>query len=189
MISGLEVPLLMITKACLCAAWDDVPTRKPARCSILPGNQVAADECCAGQAWVRWVRTFLSTVDTFPAAAGQQITRGQAGCAELFWAVDMSVGVMRCVPSAGEIEMAGSFSPPKAVDLEAATLSFMDDVHRVRAAMACCLDASIAANQTAHNWGETSLFLGQADPTGPQGGCVAFEMQVVVGVFSCPCLP
>jgi hypothetical protein len=180
--SDIEREVVGLVQTCLCHAWDDLPVdQRPGRCEIVPGNEVAADDCCDGQAWVRWIRTYRSSLDVFPTEPEQQLSPGQAGCDDLFWAVDMGVGVLRCAPSVTVV--GSSYEPPSPEDQTDASLALFDDVARVRSAIMCCVADALEAR----GWGETSLHVGSTVSQGPAGQCVGFEMSVVIGVFACPC--
>lgn len=171
-------PVLERMRDCLCAAWDDLDVGDPpARCGIIPGRDVAADDCCDGMAWVRRVRTYPSSVENFPA----ELTAPDIGCPDLFWVVEVGVGVLRCAPSGQEV--GDSWLPPTVAELEAAALQISDDEARVRRAVLCCF----AAAPFPQEWGEVVVHYGQAISVGPEGGCHGFDVTVMVGRQNCPC--
>lgn len=180
-IDRIRWPVMVLAEACLCAAWEDLAEElQPALCGILPGRDVAADDCCGGQAWVRHARTFRSSVDEFPNPQASQTGH----CDDEFWAIELGIGVLRChsFPSAED----GSVTAADWAALRTDALQLSDDEARVRAAVACCLQEKL--DQLAKEQGEVLLQIGETLTVGPEGGCVGFEMIVTIGVSVCPCV-
>jgi hypothetical protein len=68
----------------------------PASFAVIPGRDVAIDDCCAGQAWVRIVRVYPTTPGEFP---NTRTTPLGEGCDDgTWWAVELGAGTARCAP-------------------------------------------------------------------------------------------
>ena len=140
----------------------------PAVCCIVPGRDVAADDCCIGQAWVRVARTFRTTVDDFPSPTQSTLDETCAGSG--WWAVELGLGTIRCAPTVDD-----HGNPPTAAELEHAARIEADDRGRLHHTVLCGL-ASVAAD----------LWIGDWLPVGPSGGCVGGELTTIVLVET-PC--
>lgn len=179
--SGLTWDVLVLAETCLLAAWDDLPVdERPGRIGIVPGRDVVADDCCEGIAWVRRIRTFRTDVETFPSA----LLRQQAPCTDWVWGVEFGVGVLRCAPTVDD-----SGNAPTVADLRAAALEIADDEERVRRALLCCLPTALASYVRRRSSIGVLMSLGDAVSIGPEGGCHAFEMTMIVGLPNCICPP
>lgn len=145
--------LLTDLAACLCVGLDDSPAL--CWCGVIPGTGVVAemgfgcgtesgDPC--GVAWVR-------LGNSYPAAAIGEISRNE-GCGE-FLGLDIEVGVLRCVPVAGE----DGVSMPGRAEQEAMFMQQMEDLSIMRKAISCCPALS-----------HLGYRLGTYQPAGPLGG-------------------
>lgn len=178
--TGLTWDVMVIAESCLLTAWDDLPAEeRPARIGIVPGADVAADDCCGGQAWVRRSRTYRSSVATWPGAVANQSALDES-CSDWLWAIELGVGVMRCAPTPAD-----DGTPPTVEELRAAAWQISDDEERVRTAMACCFRAALEAY--AQSTVGVLYQLGDARSVGPDGDCHGFDMTVTVGIARCPC--
>lgn len=122
--------------------------------SLVPGGEVAWDDCCEGQLWIR-VAGITPVVD--PATA-----RGvDPNCAIHGWQVQAAVGVVRCVTV-----LDSDGTPPDAETLTNETEQMLLDAEDVRGALLCCA-ADIGGIQR--------LSLGSWAPAGPLGGCAGGE--------------
>lgn len=174
--------LLETVESCVCAAWDDLPEAdRPARCGIVPGRDVAIDECCDGFAWVRKVQQFRTSTDGFP----NQLADQNQPCAQWLWAVEIGVGVVRCTPT-GDLET-NPPTPPTMEELKAAAEQAADDEIRVRRALACCLPAALRPMWRLMTSSPVLIQYGPAVSVGPEGGCHGFEMTLTVAVPECLC--
>lgn len=144
---------------------------KPEVCAVVPGRDVAIDDCCAGLAWVRIVRTFPSEPGEFPNPRQTALTDGcDPG---LFWAVELGVGTARCAPT---LDDAGN--APTAAQLEDSARVLADDAGRIRRTLLCDLPAVPSVEE---------LAIGEQSNVGPQGGCVGQEVLVTVLTNVCVC--
>jgi hypothetical protein len=143
---------------------------RPALVAVMPGRDVALDDCCAGQAWVRVIRIYRSSSDEFPqpSTVPHDADRCTPGG---IWAVEYGVGVVRCVPG-----LDGRGRPPTATDFERCAAVMLDDAAHVRSAVLCGLVADVE-----------SVVIGDWLPVGPDGGCAGGELSVTVAVDGCGC--
>lgn len=131
----------------------------PSRQGVYNGGEVAADDCCAGQLYGRWVRTYPST--GFPSQLG-----GGQSC-QVLWVADLRVGLLRCAP----VPQGNAMAPTMDAIDRSARLLHRDQDAVIRA---------IAA------WGEsvsvdgTSWLCQGVVPLGPQGDCLGVEATVLV---------
>jgi hypothetical protein len=144
---------------------------KPATTAIVPGRDVAIDDCCSGQAWVRIVRVFPTQPGEFPNGRQTPVT---GGCdSGVFWAVELGAGSARCAPSQDD-----QGNPPAAEDLERAAMVLADDAGRIRRAVLCRLPRVAGVDE---------VFVGEQSSVGPSGGCVGQELLVTVMTNVCVC--
>jgi len=163
-------PLAVRLRACVETGLAGALAGPPGTCCVVPGRDVALDDCCAGQAWVRILRVYGSSMESFPDAARQPHDTDR--CTGGRWAVEFGAGVVRCVPG-----LDGRGQPPTGAELEASAGQVADDASRIRRAVLCCFaDGS-----------DEGLWVGDWLPVGPEGGCVGGELSVVVGVDGCEC--
>ncbi|GIE28984.1 hypothetical protein Ait01nite_020290 [Actinoplanes italicus] len=144
----------------------------PATVAVVPGRDVAIDDCCAGLAWVRIVRVFPSDPGEFPNARTAAVTAD--GClGGLYWAVELGVGSARCAPSEDDAGV-----PPTGAELEASAFALADDAGRIRRAVLCGLPGLEEVDEVA---------IGEQTNVGPSGGCVGQELLVTVLTRACVC--
>lgn len=136
------------------------PTLTPvtSRNFIQPGEEVAWDECCNGQLWIRVVglEPQMSTVKG----------NGQP-CGVLWWDALLAVGVIRCVHVVDDRGVA-----PTAAELTEDALQMVADLTAIQQAIIC---DPITTRMMA--W----------VPLGPQGGCAGGEQRFVVRLAPCGC--
>lgn len=141
----------------------------PASCAVVPGRDVAIDDCCTGQAWVRIVRVYPTTAGGFPnprdAPLGESCDDG------VFWAVELGAGSARCAPSADDYGRA-----PGDDELEDAARVLADDAGRIRRAVLEDLPGVGLVDE---------VFVGEQTSVGPSGGCVGQELVVTVLTTVC----
>jgi hypothetical protein len=141
---------------------------KPATTAVVPGRDVAIDDCCNGQAWVRIVRVFPADPGEFPQGRTTALTDGcDPG---VFWAVELGVGTARCAPSQDDFG-----NPPTGEDLERAAMVLADDAGRVRRAVLQLPEFAVVEE----------VFVGEQTSVGPAGGCVGQELLVTVMTQVC----
>lgn len=138
-------------------------TEPVGRASLTPGAEVAWDDCCRGQLWVR-------VAETTPSGSGTQSGSRQP-CGVHLWQVVLGVGVMRC---AHVLDDDGEAPTP--AQLTADTVATTRDRADVEEAITCGM-ASLAEQVHLVRW----------DPLGPQGGCVGGEWLFIARIGTCGC--
>lgn len=130
------------------------------RAALYPGLEVAWDDCCDGQLWVRLVNMQPGA----PAQPGQP-------CGVVLWNVTFGMGVLRCASPLYDDGRA-----PDASALTADNLQMTADSAALQQAIQCAI-APAVERLTLNRW----------DPQGPQGGCVGGEWLFTVKLTNCPC--
>ncbi|ROP33452.1 hypothetical protein [Couchioplanes caeruleus] len=162
-------PIAVGLRTVIRAALADAVGGPPASCAVVPGRDVAIDDCCAGQAWVRIVRVYPTTAAEFPNPRGTAVGEG---CDDgVFWAVELGAGSARCAPSADDYG-----NPPSDELLEDAARTLADDAARIRRAVLHDLRAAEAVDE---------VFVAEQSSVGPSGGCVGQEVLVAVLTVMC----
>lgn len=153
-------PLLTEFLACANAALSPAP----GRALVAPGLDVAWDDCCEGQVWVRLI-TVQPSGRPFPQFdAAQQ-------CGATLWAATIGIGVVRCVSVVDDQGRA-----PTPAQLNADSVQMTADMDALREAIQCCM----AVN-------DRLVKFSRWDALGPQGGCAGGEWQVVAALDNCAC--
>jgi hypothetical protein len=132
------------------------------RAFVAPGREVAWDDCCDGQLWVR-------LVGTVPAGTSNQ----QGVCGVVLWSATLALGVVRC---AATVNDQGVVPAPAALTTDA--LAVLTDRWELEMAVRCCVVGLRSAQR---------VVLLRWEPAGPQGGCVGGEWFFNVAVNVCPC--
>lgn len=163
---SLDPGQLYATKAglvdCVAARLAAGPGGEVARAGVVPGLEVAWDDCECGLLAVHHVNIWPSR--TFPEPdRGGPFTK----CDPPWWVVDVRVTVARCVPT-GDGDQ-----PPSVEALDAAAALADADIEAMQVGVACCL-AGRQHRVTDHL------------PLGPGGACVGSELAVLVGFGNCP---
>ena len=127
---------------------------KPAASIVAPGSEVAWDECCDGQLWIR--------VSGQEPALSSRAGAADPNCRLLGWYVTLGVGIIRCVAS---LDSRGSPPTPTAITEDGLT-SIRDSVE-IRTALVC---ADTSLRLTVLQW----------SPLGPAGGCAGGEWLVSI---------
>lgn len=130
---------------------------------IAPGQAVAYDDCCQGQAWVRLVSL---TPTGFP--AGQQAIR----CGVNLLNAALEVGVIRCAHTIDDQGRA-----PTAAEMTADATLTHDDAFSVLNALVCCFHPTLSHIQT--------LSIGTWTPLGVEGGCVGGQWEATLRIDPC----
>jgi hypothetical protein len=143
------------------------------RSFVAPGGPPAWDVCCGeedgeGQAWVQL--NSVSPSDSFPTPQ-----TGAMRCDFAEWAVDVSIGILRCASTVDD-----NGTPPSSETL----LAEADKVNRDRVlidmAIRCCfLEEDDPEAYVVGSW----------TPLGPQGGCVGGQQQLSFSARNCGCPP
>lgn len=129
-------PLLINLAACLCTEMENLDGPALCYCGVTTGP-IILDYCggncdtggCGGQAWVRLVDAFPSSV--FP-TQDNILTNCRSP-----WAYLLEVGVARCAPM-GQANSVGGFEPPSLAQNVAALRLQTADLAAVRRAIQCC---------------------------------------------------
>lgn len=168
---------------CLCEEAQRVPN-PPKNCCFRAGESVVhdlgvhEDQCCEGIAYVSL--TTINPTDNFPRpdVIRQVAHAGSATCAITSWAVQMKVGIVRCVPAGGE-------DPLQCADWNAIALQQVYDAKTLRRA-GCCFRTEITTSDGLMNG--MGVLIGEQTQTDPQGGCIERNMTVLVQIPSdCEC--
>lgn len=129
------LPLANQLLTCLCEQLADNPD-PPAECCLLAGDLTIHDinaensldkTCCPGTAYVRIGNMYPSS--NFP-APDTEPGKGN-GCFPVSWAVELTMGVVRCVPGMG------STAGPDCVDWTLAATHDANDLDAMRKALCC----------------------------------------------------
>ena len=150
--------------ALLSSAYDHLP-HKPARTLLAPGGEVAWDDCCEGQLWVRV--TSVSQAYITPRGGGAAASQ----CQPVRWDLSLAVGILRC---AAVLDDDGNAPTPRAITADAAEM--VEDMGSLADAV-ICHDSTDLERVTLGSW----------TPLGPQGGCHGGEWAVTATVLVCAC--
>lgn len=139
----------------------------PGRAALYSGAQVAYDDCCDGQVWVRLISLEPHTGDP-------RTSRAMGPCGVIAWRASIGVGVLRCAA-----KMADNGDPPPPGVLTAETLQMTRDMSALSEAVTCTIPRTIQ--------GLMKMQVTRWDPLGPEGGCVGGEWTVQALVNTCQC--
>lgn len=163
----LAYPTLIRLSACLCQELEAAGGPELCYCGPTAGEIVldycgggCADQGCGGQAWVRFVDAYPSSV--FPSA-----DQALANCKSPF-AYSLEIGVVRCAPLGKSGP--GGFEPPTLGENVDAVRLQLADVAAMRRAIQCCFAT-----------GDTDYVMGpytQVSVNG--GGCLGGTFSAVV---------
>lgn len=162
-------PIMVKLAACLCAEITASGLPEPCFCGLMPGSTPALDWCgdgqcngtCGGQAWVRPVDGYPSTIFPQP-----DTTEQNCGTALAF---RIEVGIGRCLPMPKNNPV-GGYTPPTLEQQLAATRLQMADMQAIRRAIQCCMGADE----------DIDYVLETYTPLIPSGGCGGGAWTVVV---------
>jgi hypothetical protein len=143
--------------ACAVAALDP----PVGRAFVAPGLEVAWDDCCAGQVWVRLLQLI-------PLPQFQKRKASGENCAVDVWEITAAIGVVRCVHSVDD-----DGQPPTPEELTADGIQGAEDMQALMGAIQCCVQPSAFVR-----W----------NPVGPMGGCAGGEWQFVSRIGGCGCV-
>lgn len=131
----------------------------PARVCVVPGAELAWDECECGQLTVHVLRQYPSRV--FPTEDRVPM----APCSTAYLVAVFAVTILRCVPIGGEDAI-----PPTCEELDAAARTQADDALAVFNGVMCCIDDGLRE------------FIVLDQPTvGPAGQCAGSQLTIAVG--------
>lgn len=146
----------------------------PAECCLLTGDLTIHDinaqngldkTCCPGFAYVRLGSMFPSS--NFP-APDTEPGKGN-GCFPVSWAVELTMGIVRCVPGMGQP------SGPDCVDWTLAAQHDANDMDAMRKAL-CCWQPQLSRGR---------LWLAGASTVTLSADCVERQMPVLVQIPKC----
>lgn len=144
--------------------------RPAALVHLVPGLQVAWDNCCEGEGQL-WVRVLQVYPTGGPAAPFPQQDVGQS-CGVAHLAAVLGVGVVRCVHTLDD-----QGDPPTGQEMTGDALGMTADMAILLGAIECCFIADRRPTPRVGVW----------TPQGAQGGCGGGEWQLTVGVSACGC--
>lgn len=128
------------------------------RAFVQVGANVAHDDCCGGQVWVRVV----SLAPVYPGNA-------PANCAPIYYNAQLAMGTIRC---AAVVDDNGVAPAPSTITAEAHDMT--QDMHDLMAAIQCCGEKPMPV---INSW----------TPTGPLGGCAGGEWTFTIKIDNCGC--
>lgn len=140
------------------------------RVGVVPGD-IAWDECQCGQLVITEERRFPSR--DFPLEEVDHT----AECGEPWLVVVLTLSLTRCAPVGDD-----NGNPPLVGGLGVAAAQLSKDMNDVRHPVYCCLNTAYDANQI------MAFQLGAMEVVGPSGGCVGFDMTIMIGYTNdCGC--
>lgn len=141
--------------------------------AFLAVGDVAHDNCCEdeGQLWVRLIEAYPSASGTTPFPA--QATNAQP-CGIKILAARVAVGIVRCAHTLDD-----QGNAPTAEELTFDALGATADASILLSAIQCCDVLTRSPVQ--------ALRIGRWTASGPQGGCVGGEWELVLGLDNCGC--
>lgn len=169
------MPILQQALACL-RTEASLTENPPAHYHVRPGGSFepsadayGRDECCDGIGWARMVANYEGQDANWLEPAGGI----EGNCAPIAWAVVIEIGLMRCVPLAGD--RAGSNVTDE--QWTAATQAQMDDAAALRRVLCCLRDLR----------GVSDVVSGQVTPLENSGGCGGVTLTVTIRADACDC--
>jgi hypothetical protein len=142
------------------------------KCLLIPGFDVAWDECQCGQFAQSLIAEYLTSTpfDGGNAAIGN-------GCGSAYRVISVATSLVRCIPTMNE-----RGEPPSCAKLLAAGIRDVQDRTAVRLGILCHLESLLES-------GDIEYFqIGQQTPLGEQGGCAGSVITWSVALRnSCPC--
>lgn len=172
------LPLAEALLACLCEAASGNPN-PPEHCCFRVGEvafdaDMFTDLCCEGLAYVTLGGIYPSS-DSFPEF--DSVRQANAICAPASWAVELSMGILRCAPTGGTNTM------PSCDDWNDAFTQNAHDAQALRAA-ACCFRSTAG---TLLGMRGLSVVIGEQTQISPEGGCMGRTANMVVQIVNCDC--
>jgi hypothetical protein len=160
--------------SCFDLALQDGPN-PPAQICLRVGEVpfsagLSEDLCCEGFAWVR-------VLGITPSIRFPQPDNTPNDCQKSSWAIELEMGVIRCMPFGDE------YAGPTCDQWTAAFLQVDEDAASMRRAL-CCIYAEIDANTTLVE----QVVVGEWTPINNQGGCIGGSMPVTFQVNCSECV-
>lgn len=137
----------------------------PNRSCVYNGGQVAADDCCDGQLYGRWERTYLTKNFPTPLIDAMRCTGGT------MLGVELAVGILRCAPTLHD-----DGTPPTCDEIAESAQLLHIDAATIMEAVVCTLEDN-----------EIEWVFRSQGPLGTEGGCVGSEIQFTVQASACLC--
>lgn len=129
---------------------------------VAPGIDIADDDCCNGQLWVR-------LINAAPYGDAAQIQ----ACGPSTLAVTLGVGIKRCVKG-----MDDQGIPPTSTEMTADGHAMTADMSALLQSLMCCAKTATKASFSR---------IGSWTPRGPLGQCAGGEWQITLGLGTCGC--
>jgi len=171
------MPLAIQARACLVTEVGKL-ANPPLRVQIRPGQSFIAmadsneDECCQGIAYVR-TGARVPTTGNWPQPLtnvdGPSASRGRAA----LYAVNLELGIWRCIPTVSNIEDSGQAFPTEAQWLQAAQDQADDGAALQR--VVWCL------------YGDDAVLAGPTTPLNNDANCGGIIINVQVRATACDC--
>jgi hypothetical protein len=138
------------------------------------------DLCCEGLGYV-------SFGDVFPSWTGfpepDVVNQANYGaCSPPAWAVQIRMGLVRCVPSGTDTTM------PSMADWNAASAQQTSDSQALRRASCCFRQRIVADSDTPGPFWGMSAVIGTQGQIQLQGGCVERNVTITVQIPNCDCM-
>lgn len=169
--------------SCLCEQAARSPN-PPGICCFRAGESIVhdvgvhEDQCCEGIGYV--TLNGMTPTDNFPRPdiIRQVAHGGAASCAITSWAVQLKVGIIRCLAAGGE-------DPLQCVDWNKAALQQVYDAQTLRRAGCCFRTDIVTSDGIMMGMG---VLISEQVQVDPQGGCIERNMTVTVQIPSdCDC--
>lgn len=153
-------------------ALDDVGPEVKRKCLLVPGIDVAWDQCQCGQ----FAQTLIAEYLTNTPFDGGNALAGN-GCGLSYRVISVATSLVRCIPT-----MDGNGHPPTCAKLLAAGVQDVRDRAAVRLGILCHLEDLLAADTISY------YQIGPQTPLGEQGGCAGSVLVWSVALPNrCPC--
>lgn len=151
-------------------------TGAPTRSCVVPGQEVAWDNCCAGEVGGQLT---VNVARVYPSRNFPDIDQGRpSNCVTPYMVVQYNVTILRCSPAQNE-----RGRPPSCGALAENTELTLRDLEQVRLGAACCLldeDSVTTLLMQPYVW-----VFGDQTTLGPEGGCAGSQLIIFVGIPPC----
>lgn len=153
-------------------ALDDAGPELKRKCLLVPGIDVAWDQCQCGQ----FAQTIIGEYLTSTPFDGGNGAVGN-GCGQAYRVITVASSVVRCIPS-----MDQNGNPPTCDKLLTAGMQDVRDRTAVRLGVLCHLESLLEDDTISY------YQIGQQTPLGEQGGCAGSVLTWSVALANrCPC--
>jgi len=148
----------------------------PARACVVPGQQVAWDNCCSGE---QGGQLTVNVARLYPSRLFPDLDQGRpSNCIVPYMVVQYNITILRCSPTQTD-----RGHPPSCASLSANAELTLQDLELVRLGVACCLldeDTLTPLLGQPYSW-----VFGDSVTLGPEGGCAGSQLIVFVGMPPC----